>query len=359
MADPCIYPEVDLLRASEHDVIEKLRSIDEIELRDPYRSRASTQRYSERVRASLLGIPAKFHDIAIILFADVLYIPARVLRATWQHVWCDLRESSQGELEINSFHIFTQDEEPISTEFIRENKIQGRLDSDKTSRISSITELASIILQSRNQPNTLDPAKENDLKLVLQKPLWILLNDKVISGHSAGSELERICSIANRLPNPPKVILAAQFITEMAILDLCRFIPRENIYFGILLPEHMRVNSETSPLWQSFRPDIQSLTLWFSESLIKPNLDIYGRMLEIDANGMQYGYKATGLLYSDEINCPTGTLPLFWHKCSKYVGPFPRIHSRVGKTSNGARKSKQIWNEISELESIPIDVEVR
>jgi hypothetical protein len=306
----------------------------------------------------MMNIPKQFHDIAIILFSDVLYIPARVLRAVWQHIWCELRDGIPGDMDINSFHIFTQDEEPLSAEFLRENRIQGRLDSDKSSRISTITELASIILQKRKGAHALDPAKENDLQLVLGKPLWILLNDKVISGHSARSELTRIRQIANLIPTPPRVVLATQVITETALNDLSNIVPRSDIVFGIAIPEHMRVNSEESPLWQTFRPEIEALTSWFATNLISSNPDVYGRMIKIDSNGMQFGYKSTGLLYSDEINCPTGALPLLWHKCSKYVGPFPRIHSRLGSTSSGARKSDQIWKAVSELTEIKESREV-
>lgn len=358
--------------AAEH-VVSKIHALEMLEELSPYRG--SIDPIFRRIWRSLDYLQ-RFSDMrpewlnaALLVFANVVYLPQTLLEDAWRGLFIDLAEH---ELDLSRhqaildgtrrIHIFENDPSGMTAAFCHLNGIQGRLDNERFARVEGTDKLADTLL------DLLNPQKRNDAqrtlrRLLLEKEVWILLVDKSLSGHSLCSDIERLLA-ARRLAisagaTPPRIVVLCQVMTRQAWTALDRTVVEQleqektddviAVHSAVFLDDRQSIASPSTTLVDhAHQGAIRELCEWFAQRFLKNHADL-ARMRKRSGDDLRFGYRACGLTLVDYQNCPTDSLPLLWFGSdssadAEYVGPYVRVHSRIGRQSYEPAADK--WNTI-------------
>lgn len=361
-------------------LVSKVHTIETLESLSPYRGNPDP--YFQRVWRAL-NFLQKFPEVdnemltaAFVVFSNVIYLPQALLDDAWRGLFQDLLELEVGfkyaplapVLPDFNMHIFENDPTGMTTAFCQLNGLQGRLDTERYARVDSADKLADIFLDLQHPEK-----KERARRIIRQlyaKDLWIILVDKSLSGHSLTSDLERFL-IARQIAfnagaRPPKLIILCQVMTQAAERAVKATIARHigpqrraydgvSLYRAVFLDDACKLNSNECRLLKekSLLPAIDKLCRWFADKFIRPNT-VLDRMRMRSGDNLEFGYRACALTVVDYHNCPTDSLPLLWYSSEgtdpAYIGPYVRVHSRIGNQSEEPSADK--WRSIQGNENI-------
>lgn len=347
---------------TDEGVVAKIGLLERLELHSPYAT-SGTGPWA-RIRRALSMLEAvlpqdrrsEWLQAALVLFANVKYVPQQMLFPTWQSLYFEFlnahdltqSESADAAPMLQQIHVFQNDPGRLANEFFHANNLHGRLDVEKNARIEGTEKLAEVFL---------DPRAESDraLSAVLSKRYWLLLSDKALSGQSLRGDLEKLVEVKRWLPPGagPSIHVLCQVLTEQAEQSLGDLTSRDDVTIssGLYFPlsENLSFPNSTLIRSQSVRRAARQLCKWFAEEilLLDPELD---RMREKSGDRLEFGYRNCGLTFVDHENCATDALPLLWYATPpgsplKYEGPYVRVHSRIGSQESKATDEK--WRDVA------------
>ena len=245
----------------------------------------------------------------------------------------------------------------MTSAFCHVNGIDGRLDNQRQQRVDCVDKLADVFL------DLLNPAKKESalsiLTAMLAKSHWVVLVDRSLSGHSLESDLRRLVLVGRIVKeagfSPPKIVILCQVLTSQAdrtIKDLIQELQADGVscHSAVFFDDrHSITHPETTLILD---PDLRSSALdlcqWFADRFLKPDPKL-DRMRKRSGDDLAFGYRGCGLTLVDYSNCPTDSLPIFWYANDSsegymYVGPYVRVHSRIGNQT--AEPSSVKWATI-------------
>lgn len=358
-----LWRTIDPSALNGEQIVAKLNLLATLENITPYQH--NTEPVWSRIRKSLEALEnldppldPLWRQAALTLFANTVYIPAPMMGETWGALNMDL-DNLLGPFERTHsttwehLHFFENDPSGMITQFFHSAGLEGRLDSEKYSRIDSTDRLAATILDLLNP--VMAPTAELSLKLLIQKPNWILLVDKTLSGHSLVGDVQRLslCQTAlrNRGARVPRIIILAQLATRQALDEIANHAaePDVTVRAAMILDQTMNLTSPSCSMVTDRRilGSARQLCRWFADTLIVPD-DRFTRMRDRSGDNLEFGYRGCGLTLVDHTNCPTDSLPLLWYSQedpSGYHGPYVRVHSRIGNQQQEVSASK--WDAIA------------
>jgi hypothetical protein len=370
------WARLDARFISKESLVSKIHALELLESLSPYHH-AKGEPIFHRIWRSIdflqqiPGVQQQWLDAALLIFANVIYLPKTLLDDAWRGLFIEFSERelgwSFGGLEnLNEdvqMHFFENDPSGMTAEFFHLNVLHGRLDNQKFARIEDTDKLADTLLDLLNAQKR--DAAAASLRTLFSRAYWIILVDKSLSGHSLGSDLERLLaarSLAKRIGvSPPKVVVLCQVLTEGAeryILSLAKSSLLDDdvtkalsIYRAVFFDSRCSIHSQATSLIrdESILPALKELCRWFAETFIRPS-DALGRMKRRSGDNLEFGYQACGLTLVDQHNCPTNSLPLLWfdsqgQNSPPYVGPYVRVHSRIGEQTDEPAVNK--WQDIA------------
>ena len=310
----------------DEDIISKLQYIEHMESRWPY-PQSQGIKYFERILNALNTVPANFHEPALALFANVVYLPEPILKDTWPYLLSESAEAngvSENDM-LESAHFFEVDTGGIVYDFINKLGIQGRLDTDQFPRIYTIDDLIGQLhwLVSAEEKKINEGLKQ-DIKNILNKRFWFFLVDNSLSGTSLCSELERSAILLRVLREKfqvPTVVPLVQVFTQDAENNIRK---RADSFCDVIKPP--------------------TYALYFASD---PELEMTKQKSQ---DNLEFGFKCGGWTLVTP-NCPTNSLPPLWYfKLNHYVGPFVRISSRTTQTKgHGQERLRAVLERGDEL----------
>jgi hypothetical protein len=363
------------------NLVSKMHTIELLEQLSPYRG--VTDPYFRRVWRAIdflqqfSEVKASWLTAALVLFGNVIYLPAALLDDAWRSVYLDLAEDEfQVHVENETskrpwtdLQLFENDPSGMIPAFCHLNRLEGRLDHEKYPRVDSTDKLADTIL------DVLHPLKgaaaTQTVRKLFTKRVWGVLVDKSLSGHSLVSDIERLLitqHIALRVGVPaPKIVILCQVMTEVAE-DALRLgiesvrtnlelesVPEVNVHKAVFLDRKFQVRDRETRLLRdrTLMSDVEELCRWFAVKFLKSNAK-FERMRLRSKDDLEFGYRGCGLTLVDYQNCPTDSLPLLWHISDDgpqaYRGPYPRIQSRIGPQN--VEPSADKWEQIKTNQEI-------
>ncbi|MGW6524273.1 phosphoribosyltransferase-like protein [Streptomyces sp. NPDC054950] len=368
------WESLNISAISDEHVVSKLHLLDNLEVSSPYRG--TSVPVWRRIWKSLDCLD-RFDDVrqewkhaALFLFANTVYLPQVLLNDAWRALYLELCEAeldcdSVGARQriLDSIHIFENDPSAMTGTFCHVNGLEGRLDNQRLQRVEGVDKLADVLLDLLN-PVKRDRA-ESILVPLFTKPHWVILVDKSLSGHSLEADLRRLViarSIAEKAGfNPPKIVVLCQVLTSKAVAVIQALV--EDLpdgafswYCAVLFDDRHSITHPDSTLISdpAIRESALELCHWFSARFLESDKRL-ARMRERSGDNLEFGYRACGLTLVDYSNCPTDSLPIFWYATEStaddiYVGPYVRVHSRIGNQS--AEPSSGKWIDLESNESI-------
>lgn len=355
------WRKVALTLATDEDLVAKFNAIDLMEAISPYKS--AGQPYFARVIDALSYIPHEMHEAALVIFANVVYLPRPLMEDAWRYLWTELLRTETSNVDgglASEMCFFEVDEAGMSSRFAHINNIQRRLDTDVYPRTRDIDGVLALLFNLLCPIETIQRTAKEELRKMLTKKYWVVLVDKSLSGQSLAKDLERFATVAKiaedagwRLPRIPVLIQvltndAEQFVSESL---KCGSETLFDLRYALRFDDGFKVNSPSCKLIRNptNRERVKDLCEWFADAVLKADSD-FDRMRERSGDNLAHGYRACGLTVVDYDNCPTDSLPLLWYASAnahkrRYVGPFPRTHSRLGKQKREAAEEK--WQAIS------------
>jgi hypothetical protein len=356
--------KLDPLFIDTEELVPRLEVVHNLERISHYPRALSGMRYFERIQSAMHSIPSEFHLYALALFANVIYLPRPLLRDSLRYL---LREAArrlevQPEDVTNNSLVLELDVSDLSYAFIQANHIQGRLDKSKFPGFGTVGSFIQALLGllDQNSPTTLE--QRASILNAIKKKYWILLVDFALSGTSLSSEIRKILSIFSKLrphlPVPHLVVLTqvltvdAEKVVEQVLGDYEEtFTHVRAIYLG----EDLKINSPRCRLFcvPETLLGIQNLCEWFAQNTFfakDPDLE---RTKERSGDDMRFGFKAGGWPLVTP-NCPSNSVPLLWYvsPTNDYIGPFPRVSSRIDQSKSRDSENLKIlmdnWERILE-----------
>lgn len=360
--DSSLWKSIDPEVATREDLVAKLNLIEALESRSHYK--VSGAPYFTRIQASLAQLENLSADVrpewiqaALVLFANVTYLPQDLLQQSWRSLYLDLDRlipGGMGPQPLSRMHLLENDPSGMAGLFCHVNRLEGRLDAQTIARIEGVDKIADLLLGLAN-PVTADHCA-HVLRGLLVKSNWVLLVDKTLSGHSLRGDLERLIFVANRgteLGYPlPRIWVLAQVATKQAfeaVADLVEsFTGDIELHAAVNFGPSDSLSATGSNLIRTpaIRDAARELCMWFAEHVIAQDRGL-DRMRARSGDGLAFGYRNCGLALADHDNCPTDSLPLLWYagKPANYQGPYPRVHSRIGDQSS--EKSQDKWRVLT------------
>jgi len=349
----------------DEDIISKLQYIEHMESRWPY-PQSQGIKYFERILNALNTVPANFHEPALALFANVVYLPEPILKDTWPYLLSESAEAngvSENDM-LESAHFFEVDTGGIVYDFINKLGIQGRLDTDQFPRIYTIDDLIGQLhwLVSAEEKKINEGLKQ-DIKNILNKRFWFFLVDNSLSGTSLCSELERSAILLRVLREKfqvPTVVPLVQVFTQDAENNIRK---RADSFGDVIKPptyalyfdSSFKISPETREQCQLFSNEatvsrVIDFCKWFAaetEFASDPELEMTKQKSQ---DNLEFGFKCGGWTLVTP-NCPTNSLPPLWYfKLNHYVGPFVRISSRTTQTKgHGQERLRAVLERGDEL----------
>ncbi|WP_245156149.1 hypothetical protein [Nocardioides sp. 503] len=354
------WTALDPVSLTQENVVAKINLLERLEVRSPYGDSGISP--WERIKRSLRMLEPLLPEqhrqewlrAALVIFANVKYVPSNMLEATWKSLYFDLVNSRRFGLGrenvpvLHQIHLFQNDPGRLANEFCHVNGLQGRLDTGTSARIEGTERLVDQLLTSR-------PDTDDGLRLLFSKPFWVLLADKALSGHSLRGDLEKLVTIRSWMPEEsrPSIFVLCQVLTEQAQQSIADLTALDGValHSGLYFPLSENLSFPNSSLirTESIRRDARRLCQWFAEHVMgdDPQLD---RMRQRSGDRLEFGYRNCGLTFVDHENCATDALPLLWYQSRggsprHYAGPYLRVHSRIGDQAVEATGSK--WETLS------------
>jgi hypothetical protein len=358
--------KIDYKIIEEENIIHKIQAINYLEKIDPYPHYLASDSYWNRIDRALNYIPEKYHDYAISLFANVIYISSMMLDEAWRQCFKELKRYTG--YKLNEENLFSEaliigEEHDLVKRFCYANNLFGRLDIDKIPRSGSVEGLIKDILLSLLLSNFIEEKDYRDLikeyqdliRSYLKRPYWILLTDYVLSGTSLVSDAKRIIKISKICNPQTKIIILAQIITSEALDKINKEVPNQiKIIYAIYLNENFKINSDDCKLFikKDTLKMVRELCEWFATNILIKDKR-YDDSRKLSGDDLRYGFKASGLTLVTP-NCPSNSVPLLWYykkegKEGDYEGPYPRVESRItqkkGLSELFLRILYVIWNK--------------
>lgn len=316
--------------------------------------------YFQRVNIALSYLPLKYKDAALAIFSNVVYLSKDILDQTYQYFWSQfLREQGiklDQERIVEQCHFFEVDPSGMINDFMHFNNIQKRLNPDCFARLNDVKDVLQLLERLRHQDDNIFRDAYDNLKMLAYKKYWILLTDKVLSGQSLFTDIERYLQfreiIYRCFGRSPELHVFAQVFTndakqyEIHGRTLDDF-EKVYIHYAIFFDEKMKINSDSCELFRGkeLRDSTLELCEWFAENILSKDTR-FNIMREKSRDNLAFGYRRCGLTLVDFDNCPANSLPILWYTSDTYVGPFPRVHSRLGTQIR--QPSKDGWDKVNE-----------
>jgi len=352
------------------DIVAKLNLLDVLEGMSPYRARAD---YSQRVFRAISQLEAHpdmngdWLEAALTVFANARYVTTQMFDDAWRSLYRkllmvlssnhDLWNVKSAEI-LRDVHFFENDPSGMINQFFHVNEIHGRLDTGKVSRINDVEKLGKVALEAVSGDRQRAKAARDELSNIAAKKVWVVLVDKSISSHSLSSDLDRIAGFRQLAGlSDTKIVLLVQIMTAAAKATIAARPAAESlirdgnlhILSAITIPHSYSITNASYALISDGRvmENAKRLCEWFAESFILRDTQL-NRMRAQSGDNLEYGYRKAGLTLSDNHNCPTGTLPIFWHSVKNasfvYDAPYERIHSRHGDQDK--EQTESLWKSV-------------
>jgi hypothetical protein len=317
------------------DIVAKLHFVEEMEARWPY-GPAKGIPFPDRIGRALSQLPERLQPYALAVFANVAYLPEPLLRTSWSFLgqeaaraldtsWLDLIENAL---------LLEVDPSGLVSDFLHENEVHGRLDTDRFARVQSVDDLATTLLLLQN-PGVESSGSLQAARLSFSRPIWLILSDNVLSGTSLSSDLTRARSLVETFGTnrPCRLVAVAQVLTSDAEQVLKTIVPDVVVVRALYFDERFKV-SPVNPNCSLFvREDTMQGVLELCEWLAVQEWFAQDKRLAAtiakSGDNMAYGFKGGGWTIVTP-NCPTNSLPILWYEqAGHYEAPFPRIMSRT------------------------------
>lgn len=382
-----ILPKDSLEKArfyEENDLIARIEALDHLTHKDPYGPSKEIIPYWERIKRALTGIPLKFHQAAIALFASVIYLDKNLLDEIMRSLvseagtWCQ-----ENGISASETFLFAVDHPELTERFYdygNEYGWQGRLDD----KIQLNFNTCSHVLMHLEALIANADKFGMDISPIFKKKVWIVVTDNALSGYSAYSDLERLKSLANlfQVGQPPQILFCSQIISQEGVDMLKALLGHTPILYGLLLGDECRVNSLSCKLFTRIETleSVQQFCRWFGnehfgnsseiQSSFASTIDLHRTIPAYNQfhydHAYAYGWRDCGFTVVTRRNTPTNSVPALFYPCigqreagqlplgildpAPYSPPFPRDHSRLKqKTSGDTERLEKIKNNLSVL----------
>lgn len=310
---------------------------------------------------------------ALIALSGTLYFPREMLNSTVRYLHTKVLEQlSQRKLDPNGFHVFANDPGALLEDYFRLNEIHGRLDQDKHARIKGVEDLGRSLADLQHRLQSQRQTSSQQLKMVLNRQVWVMLVDQSLSGHSLIGDLEKILWLLgirkDTRDDKSVIIVLCQVLTSTALRALKKVPEIKEAINGeeliiesaIFLDDSYSIVCPPSIQVQDPRVlgDLHELCEWFSLEYIREDARL-SRMRRKSHDDLQFGYRKAGLLIARQENCPTDSLPILWYdgvgrQGFHYKGPFPRVHSRIDEQK--VENTADLWEQLQESDEIHAEI---
>lgn len=352
----------------EENIVAKLQLVMQLEKSSPYAKGSVFDPLSERMLRALRAIPPEFQQYVLALFANTFYCTEQFSTSIMLHLYNAvlLKFSISSEKFAEKCLVLEVDPTGMINEFLRLNKVQGRLDKKSFPREQQLDSFVNKMILKNGLDTYLLGKNEIDKEVIykalseanftddshqLNKEYWVVLTDNALSGTSLCSALKRLCDLACKYNKSPIIVVLIRTLTDQAKSELELIFKYEieskkmHIRYGLLLKADYSVNfsctSEPNKKCVLFNlketsEAILSASQWLAESEYFKNDEILKDHKTHSGDNLQYGFKKCGLTFVSAENCPSNSLPLLWYKKDElYIAPFPRVLSRIGGVSDG------------------------
>lgn len=323
------------------DIVAKLHFLEHLESRWPYQP-AKGVPLSARVTRCLECIPSEWRRYALAAFANAVYLPDALLRESWSY----LAGMAARHLDttvpklFEQCHVLEVDPCGLVFDFLHENRVQGRLDVDRFSRLASVDDVARTLLILGTPGAPMEGAAK-EILLAFRKPYWLVLADNVLSGTSLQSDLVRCRMLIDAYAElgSPEVVPLVQVLTSAAEA----YAEGEwEITSALRFDERFRIVPDSQECSMFARRDtldgVIGLCRWLTSQPWFAEDERLLATLSKSGDDMALGFKAGGWTIVTP-NCPTNSLPILWyHKQAVYEGPFPRIMSRTSQARGSGKE---------------------
>lgn len=347
----------------EENIIAKLQLVMQLEKVSPYAKGSVFDPLPERMLRALRAIPEKYQQYVLALFANTFYCTEQFSTSIMLHLY----NATLHKFNIKSDEfaekclVLEVDPTGMINEFLRLNKVQGRLDKKSFPREQQLDSFVNKMILSNGIDNhflgredadakaiyqILDEAKFTNDSHQLEKEYWVVLTDNALSGTSLCSAISRLHELAEKNKKTPKIIILIRTLTNHAHLQLRTIFSTEidsgkmHVHYGLLLKEDYAIREDSEEDCKLFNnPEtvkaIIEASKWLADSegfKEDENLEDHKKN---SGDDLRFGFKKCGLTFVSAENCPSNSLPLLWYKNDKfYEAPFPRVLSRVGGRSD-------------------------
>jgi len=344
------------------DLVAKLRFIEVMERLGPYMPVKQSRGYYSRVAEVLTEdwIPERLKPALLTVFANVVYLTGGVLDDAWRFLWGEaVAASGMSASELaGKMHLLEVDQAGMAADFHHLNEIEGRLDAD-IPRVRDVAGLADCLLALRREEEPSE-TELREVRSLFTKSDWFILTDNALSGQSLKSELERYAAIhqlvtgAAKLPMPRLSVLIQVFTSDARAAVEAKLGKRMDLFtlkWALYFDSRFKLNSADSCLVTrpSMRKAVFDLTRWFAREVIGPD-PRYNRMRSNSGDDLAFGFRGSGWTIVRSDNCPSDSVPLLWYRSPRgkrtpensrrYLGPFPRINSRVRPEQTSPTRDK-------------------
>lgn len=355
----------------EENIIAKLQLVMQLERASPYAKGSVFDPLSDRMLRSLRSIPEEFQQYVLALFANTFYCTEQFSTTIMLHLYNTMLyefKIKQDEFAEKCL-VLEVDPTGMINEFLRLNKVQGRLDKKLFPREQQLDSFVNKMIlkrgfddlstRSNDIKNTIEvikkEAKFEDDSHQLEKEFWVVLTDNVLSGTSLCSAIKRLILLSKSCKKSPTIIILIRTLSDHAKKqfnddDEIKQKINENkivIKWGLMLKEEYTIRENYSSKEDGRKVKCQlfknsetiSQIIKASEWLISKdeykNDPFLIDHFNTSGDDLKLGFKQCGLTYVSAENCPSNSLPLLWYKNDNcYIAPFPRVLSRVVGNNN-------------------------
>lgn len=347
----------------EENIIAKLQLVMQLEKVSPYAKGSVFDPLPERMLRALRVIPNIYQQYVLALFANTFYCTEQFSTSIMLHLYNTILHTFN--IKSNEFAqkclVLEVDPSGMINEFLRLNKVQGRLDKVSFPREQQLDSFVNkMILKNgldtyllgKSETDTeaisqiLNEAKFSDDSHQLDKEYWVILTDNALSGTSLCSAIKRLCGLADKYSKSPKIIILVRTLTDQAHTQLkTDFFPeitsqQIHIEYGLLLKKDYAIKNDPSKKCKLFNDKdtiagIINASEWLAESSeFKEDVNLKDHKKN-SGDDLRFGFKKCGLTFVSAENCPSNSLPFLWYKNDNfYIAPFPRVISRIGGNLN-------------------------
>lgn len=347
----------------EENIIAKLQLVMQLEKVSPYAKGSVFDPLPERMLRALRVIPDKYQQYVLALFANTFYCTEQFSTSIMLHLYNSVLQKFNIRADEFAKKCLVLEVDPTGmiNEFLRLNKVQGRLDKKSFPREQQLDSFVNkMILRKgidyhflgRNDADAkaiyqiLDEAKFTNDSHQLDKEYWVILTDNALSGTSLCSAISRLRELAKKNDKNPKIVILIRTLTNHAHSQLKADFPTEiesgemHVRYGLLLKEDYTINEDSKERCKLFTnkatfEGIIEASKWLAESIEFKDDENLKDHKENSGDDLRFGFKKCGLTFVSAENCPSNSLPLLWYKNDKiYEAPFPRVLSRIGGRSH-------------------------